>query len=275
MLKQRILTAAALLLLFLAALFYLPNLYWGILMVAGLTVAGAEWGRLAGLAGAAGKAYAGALGAVALALLLLEQGEPLRQGFLQSIPGRVLYGLDALFWVVIVPAWLYLRRNVRSALLLCTLGVLVLLPFWHALVWLQLTPGRLLAVMGVVWVADTAAYFAGRMFGRRKLAPNISPGKTWEGVAGALVGVTVYWLVLSAIVPQYAGPMPLALLLVAILLVLSIYGDLFESWLKRMAGQKDSGNLLPGHGGLLDRIDALTSTLPIAALYFAYPAASF
>jgi len=274
MLKQRILTAAVLLPLFLAGLFYLPNLYWGILMVAGLVVAGAEWGRLAGLAGGACKAYAAALGAVAVALLLLEHGEPPRQSFLQSIPGRILYGLDAMFWVAIVPAWLYLRRTVRSPLLLGMLGVLVLLPFWHALVWLQLTPGRLLAVMGVVWVADTAAYFAGRAFGRHKLAPNISPGKTWEGVLGAVAGVTFYWLLLAAIVPQYAGPMPLGLLLAAILVVVSIYGDLFESWLKRMAGQKDSGNLLPGHGGLLDRIDALTSTLPLAALYFAYPATS-
>ena len=128
-----------------------------------------------------------------------------------------------------------------------------------------------LAVMGIVWVADTAAYFAGRAFGRHKLAPHVSPGKTWEGVGGAVLGVTGYWLVLSAIAPAQAGRMPVGLLLPLVLLAVSVYGDLFESWVKRMAGQKDSGTLLPGHGGLLDRIDALTSALPFAALYFAYP----
>ncbi len=275
MLKQRILTAAVLLTLFLAALFFLPNFYWGLLICVVLGLAAAEWGRLVGIVGGAAWGYAALMAAIALALLLLEQGGRFGHGLLYSPAGRLLYGLAILFWVTIVPVWLYLRRNVRSPVAMAFVGAIVLLPFWHALVWLQPTPERLLAVLGVVWVADTAAYFAGRAFGRRKLAPHISPGKTWEGVAGATFGVAAYWWLLSAVAPQYAAPMPLGVLLPALLLPLSIFGDLFESWVKRMAGQKDSGTLLPGHGGLLDRVDALTSTLPIAALYFAYPALRF
>jgi phosphatidate cytidylyltransferase len=174
-------------------------------------------------------------------------------------------------WLAIVPAWLYYRWEARSHALLGTVGALVLLPFWHALAWLQNEPGRLLAALGVVWTADTAAYFCGRAFGRHKLAPRISPGKTVEGAAGALAAVGGYWVVLWLLAPELAGPFLSGLALVLLLALLSVEGDLFESWMKRMAGVKDSGNLLPGHGGLLDRVDSLTSTLPLAALYFAYP----
>jgi phosphatidate cytidylyltransferase len=123
----------------------------------------------------------------------------------------------------------------------------------------------------VVWTADVAAYFAGRAFGRHKLAPEISPGKTWEGVIGAALAVSVYWSLVAALVPEFGSHFVSGLVWVLLLTVASIQGDLFESWMKRLAGLKDSGRLLPGHGGLLDRVDALTSTLPFAALYFAYP----
>jgi phosphatidate cytidylyltransferase len=127
----------------------------------------------------------------------------------------------------------------------------------------------MLAVMALVWVADIAAYFAGRAFGRHKLAPAISPGKTWEGVAGAIAGVLIYGAAVLSYSPL-AGKLPLPTAALAALLVLltavSVMGDLFESLLKRQAGIKDSSQLLPGHGGVLDRIDALTSTLPVAAL---------
>jgi phosphatidate cytidylyltransferase len=127
----------------------------------------------------------------------------------------------------------------------------------------------MLAAMALVWVADIAAYFAGRAFGRRKLAPAISPGKTWEGVAGAVVGVLAYGGAVFNFSPL-AGKLPLSVPLLALLLVtltaVSVMGDLFESLLKRQAGIKDSSQLLPGHGGVLDRIDALTSALPLSAL---------
>jgi phosphatidate cytidylyltransferase len=127
----------------------------------------------------------------------------------------------------------------------------------------------MLAAMALVWVADITAYFAGRAYGRHKLAPTISPGKTWEGVAGAVVGVLVYGGIVFSFTPL-AGRLPLSIPVIVLMLVLltavSVMGDLFESLLKRQAGIKDSSNLLPGHGGVLDRIDALTSTLPLAAL---------
>jgi phosphatidate cytidylyltransferase len=119
-------------------------------------------------------------------------------------------------------------------------------------------------------VADIAAYFCGRAFGRHKLAPSVSPGKTWEGALGALVGVLGYGFVAAWSAGRLvaAPPLDLALfgLALAVFTAVSIIGDLFESLAKRQAGVKDSGNLLPGHGGVLDRIDSLTSTLPLAGL---------
>ena len=121
--------------------------------------------------------------------------------------------------------------------------------------------------MATVWVADTGAYFFGRTFGSHKLAPSISPGKTWEGAVGGGLTVIVYGFVFSSKLPAVLSDSFVLLLSALILLtVISIMGDLFESLLKRQAGLKDSSNVLPGHGGVLDRIDSLTSTLPLVAL---------
>src|SRR3981081_199942 len=187
-------------------------------------------------------------------------------------------GAATLFWVVIAPAWLYFGWRIESKIVLTLVGWLALTATWVAVVQLQArSPALLLALMAIVWVADSAAYFAGRRFGKRKLAPAISPGKTWEGVYGALIAVAVYALALlpfaqragysAAIVPaSVIAWVALALALVG----LSIVGDLFESQLKRNRGVKDSGKLLPGHGGVLDRIDALLAALPPAALIAHY-----
>ena len=124
--------------------------------------------------------------------------------------------------------------------------------------------------MALVWVADIAAYFAGRRFGRHKLAPNVSPGKTWEGVFGAVAGVLIYGVVVSLAAPSTGYTWAVALLGVGaaliVLTAVSVVGDLFESLMKRQAQVKDSSNLLPGHGGVLDRIDSLTAALPLTAL---------
>ena len=148
------------------------------------------------------------------------------------------------------------------------IGLVVILPTAVAMILLrQVDVALLLAAMAVVWVADIAAYFSGRAFGRRKLAPAISPGKSWEGVYGAIVGVELYGLALVFAfgIELSAGMFILGAVALVVLTAVSVVGDLFESLLKRQAGIKDSSNLLPGHGGVLDRIDSLTSTLPMVA----------
>lgn len=268
MLKQRILTVVVLLPPLLAALFWLPNIAWAVLMVAVLAYAGLEWSRMAGYPASIGWLYSAILIASALAILFLEHT---RGEFIYSVAGKFVFGLAAAFWLAIAPAWLSSRWRTRDPVLLAVVGWLVLIPFWYALTWLQLTPVRLLVALGVVWTADIAAYFAGRAFGRHRLAPEVSPGKTWEGVLGAMIAVMIYWWLVVLLVPEFSHQLVSGWLWVLLLTAMSIQGDLFESWLKRLAGLKDSGQLLPGHGGLLDRVDALTSTLPFAALYFAYP----
>lgn len=152
------------------------------------------------------------------------------------------------------------------------LGAIVLVAAFGALAQFRETGSWLLiAIMAVVWVSDTAAFFCGRRFGRHKLAPSISPAKTWEGVWGALISVAVYAGILIAFFPAvlpatYRGAAFVAAALV--LAILGIVGDLFESQMKRYAGVKDSGSVLPGHGGILDRIDALMPVLAAAALLF-------
>jgi phosphatidate cytidylyltransferase len=161
-------------------------------------------------------------------------------------------------------------------------GWVLIIPTGFALIQLRtLGPWVLLCVLTVIFLSDSAAYFAGRVFGRHKLAPAISPGKTWEGVVGALLAVSVYaaWLMVG--LPQHNSVLMRAaqvsgwafLPWVLLIVVLGIEGDLFESWIKRCAGAKDSGHLLPGHGGVLDRIDALTAALPLAAALLTQAAA--
>jgi phosphatidate cytidylyltransferase len=181
-----------------------------------------------------------------------------------------VFGLSCAFWIAVAPFWLHGHWKLRNSVLLGLVGWIALVPMWLALVRLQAHPYVLLMFMAVVWIADTAAYLAGKQWGRHKLAPLVSPGKSWEGVAGAAVALVVYYAVLWVFTApgERLFSAPLGLALFAALLALSIEGDLFESWMKRQVGVKDSGQLLPGHGGLLDRVDGLTSTMPLAALAF-------
>ena len=266
MLLVRIATAAVLIPLVLAALFLLPARGWAMAVLVVIGIAALEWGRLAALAPLWRAALLGLLLASAMALLLLPAF-----GFAQGWPPPVVLavcGVATAFWVLVVPAWLRGRWQLGSPGVGVLVGVLVLLAAWTALVALQAqSPWRVLAAMAVVWIADTAAYFAGRAFGRHKLAPAISPGKTWEGVLGALVAVTVYALVLlHAFAGTVRGSVPLWLAIAVAVAALSVCGDLFESLLKRHAGVKDSGHILPGHGGVLDRIDALLAAMPPLAV---------
>ena len=171
--------------------------------------------------------------------------------------------MAAVFWVLIAPFILWLRRPIQNQLVLGLLGFAIILPFGLAMIALRaIGPWLLIVFILAVSIADTAAYFAGTQFGKRKLAPSISPGKTWEGVAGALVAVSIYGFALCQITHQSLW----FIVVLWALTALSVEGDLLESFFKRQAEVKDSGAMLPGHGGVLDRVDALIPTMPIAAL---------
>lgn len=178
---------------------------------------------------------------------------------------RTVFGMAAVFWLLVAPLWLARGMSVDRGDGLLLAGFIVVLP--AALAMTVLEPRRLLVVLVLVWVADSAAYFVGRAWGRHKLAPAISPGKTWEGAAGGVAGALVYAIICKRFFDDVGWAAYLAA--AALLALLSIVGDLFESAAKRRAGVKDSGALLPGHGGILDRIDSATAVLPLAALLMA------
>ncbi|SCY47061.1 phosphatidate cytidylyltransferase [Nitrosospira sp. Nl5] len=264
MLKTRILTAATLLFFFLAALFYLSAIFWMVLLLA-LAVAGSrEWSTLAKFSTPYTIAYLLLTVILGGELLFLLSEKVLADPYSRSF--LWLYAGSLAFWMLVVPFFLKSNRPLKNPVLLALTGWLLLLPTCLALYQLRaINPLLLLGFMATIWISDTAAYFTGRALGKHKLAPSISPGKTWEGVAGALVAVSIYALAWSLVVGEEARITLLAPLLL-VLAMMGIIGDLFESLMKRHAGVKDSGNILPGHGGILDRIDALTSTLPIAVL---------
>ncbi|MBP7640265.1 MAG: phosphatidate cytidylyltransferase [Thauera sp.] len=266
MLKDRVLTAIALLVGLLAAVFLLPASLWLVVCAALCGAAAWEWGALAlfeqGLRLSTAVAFA-----AACALLGWSAG--LGSGQLGGAGALVpLYVLSALFWIFVVPLWLRGKWALSNPMLASLVGFVVLVPTALAMMQLRtMGPWVLLGTMAVVWVADIAAYFTGRAFGRRKLAPSISPGKTWEGAAGAAVAVLAFGFgVLAMRGAELQGGVAVIAVVLLAWTAVSIVGDLFESLLKRQAGLKDSGNILPGHGGILDRIDSLTSTLPMVAL---------
>ncbi|MBI2309168.1 MAG: phosphatidate cytidylyltransferase [Rhodocyclales bacterium] len=271
MLRTRVITALALLAGLLPALFLLPPLGWAWLVAAISALAGWEWGGFMRLGATARLVLGAAFFSICAAGVLLFPAALGGEGWSPATGwelGRWFYLPAALFWLLALPLWLRQRWPLPGFLGGLLVGAVVLLPTCLALVQLrQLGPLTLLSVMAIVWAADVAAYFAGRAFGKRKLAPNISPGKTWAGAWGAVAGVLVYGFLAASLLPQALQRQGgiFALILVG-LTVLSIVGDLFESLLKRQAGLKDSSNILPGHGGILDRIDSQTSTLPFVAL---------
>jgi phosphatidate cytidylyltransferase len=236
-----------------AALFLLPKVWLAALAALIVAAGGHEWARLCRLANAwlyaAGVALAfGGIYAV---------GEPAT---------RLAYVVAAVFWVLAVPLWLARGVNPEQRLRLLVAGFLVLVP--AALAFADLPAARVLQTLILVWVADTAAYFVGRAWGRRKLAPGISPSKTWEGAWGGIAGAVAYAIIGGTFLTG-VGAWPVYAVVAVLLGAISIVGDLFESAAKRQAGVKDSGTLLPGHGGILDRVDSATAVLPIAALLFA------
>jgi len=256
-LPVRILTALVLLAAFLAALLLLDAVWFSILVGAIVVLGANEWARLTGWSGRMTLVYAMACVLVWYAFLQLP-----------ALTGGLLLGA-LLFWIGAVPYWLARGWRAAPPALAALAGLAVLVPAGVAMA--LLPRGELLMLLGLVWIADSAAYFSGRAFGRRKLAPAISPGKTWEGVAGAAASCLAYAIICAMAIPslraQVQGAVWVPYLLGAgFLCAISVVGDLFESAVKRQAGAKDSGALLPGHGGVLDRIDAIAAALPIGAL---------
>ena len=273
MLKTRVLTAAVLLAVLLPALFLLPGNGWVAFCALLLGIAAWEWGALTGLAAAGRSIYT----AFVIGLFVLP--EVLEVSRADGLYAPIwIYCAAALFWIILVPLWMWRRPRMDGRALLLTAGAIALVPAFAAAVDLRsVRPSLLVAVLATVWISDSAAYLVGRRFGKRKLAPFISPGKTWEGVAGALAAVALYalaWASLSSPAGLPLGPGraqlgPVWILPVLLgLAVAGMIGDLLESLIKRQAGVKDSGALLPGHGGVLDRIDAPLAMLPLAALAF-------
>ena len=274
MLKARVITALLLLGGLLAAVFLLPAVGWLAFVSVICAAAAAEWGGIAGFSVTRRRVYALLLGLLCMAGGLVAGVH--RNDAVAPFGLVPVYAVSALFWLLCVPFWLRARWAMPGAGAASIVGLVLLLPPSLAMAHLRLlSPWLLLGVMAAVWVADIAAYFTGRAFGRRKLAPSISPGKSWEGAYGAAVGVVIYGFICFSYVGHAmagVGSVVFAAAALVAFTAVSIMGDLFESMLKRQAGVKDSGTLLPGHGGILDRIDSLTSTLPLAgllALWFA------
>ena len=270
MLKQRVATASVLLTVAIGAMVWSATAF-AIVVTALLGFALVEWLQLTGAGRSASIIVALIVCAVLLGLLFTSSKT--REMFV--LP---LGALAATIWVAIVG--LLVQPNAMSLrlppLIGMALAIVLVVAGWFALIqFLSQGVLMLLSVLLIVWIADTAAYFAGRAFGRKKLAPHISPGKTWAGVVGAALAVLLLALAVWQFAPAarlysndlFAAVGPAwALLLLAVLVGLSIVGDLFESLLKRQAGVKDSGQLLPGHGGILDRVDAVVPVLPSAAV---------
>ncbi|WP_246038492.1 phosphatidate cytidylyltransferase [Chitiniphilus eburneus] len=250
-------TALVLLPLVLAALFLLPHVGW--IAFAAVVCGGAawEWSRLCGLRGAIAWVLP-VLVAAGVALLAPGPLPVFEQPWWPVVLAAIF------FWLAAAPAWLRWRWPLAATLAKgLPIGFLLLLGAGLSLIALRgaAGPWGVLGVLAIAWIADTAAYFSGKAFGRHKLAPAISPGKTWEGVAGAAVAVSIYAVVIAVVCTLPWWKCMLAALL---LMAISIAGDLLESLFKRQAGLKDSSNLLPGHGGVLDRIDSLVALMPLA-----------
>ena len=270
MLKTRIITATVLMAVLLPILFLLPPHYLGAFFLVALLAAAWEWSRM--LAPEAKKA-AWLYATFCLVIILFLLG-------MQAVSWQFsLLMMSVSFWIFLAPFILAKGMNLslqKFKPFYSILGLIILPATWFALVFLrELGLVFLLSSMALVWVADIGAYFIGKAFGKHKLAAQISPGKSIEGAIGGLVlsylyaflcvvylplGDTLFgaWAIRFGWVPMF--------LMVTVLVAFSVFGDLFESQLKRLAGVKDSSHLLPGHGGVLDRVDALIPTMPIAAL---------
>jgi phosphatidate cytidylyltransferase len=279
--KQRVLTALILAPLALLAVFYLPLPGFVVFISAAFLLAAWEWSGFCGLAKASMRAvYVGITAAIFLLLYLLlpaQLGQPLvSQLLLHSL---LLVGVA--WWLVATILVLTFPRSqsvwANKDWLKALMGWLTLIPAWTAVLYVRHTgyaeseftgAWLICALLGLVWAADIGGYIVGKPFGKHKLLPRVSPGKTVEGMLGGLGLVALLVTVVAAFQDWPAQTLWWYVAALA-LTVLSVFGDLSESMFKRVAGVKDSGAFLPGHGGILDRIDSLTATAPLFALIVA------
>ena len=262
MLKQRIQTALWLIPLALCGFFVLQGGAFTAFVALVMLLGGWEWARLVGLVNQHERVAYGL--ALVVGFWLLQAIIPVWLVLFVALAWWLQAGRMVLNYPVCVVDWGGIRRQLL-------MGALILLPAGVALIWLKDQERAnllILTVMLMVWAADIGAYFAGRALGKRKLAPAVSPGKSREGVYGGLVASGLLALCCGLVLGLSGGKLLVFLVAAQVIVVFSVLGDLTESMFKRNAGIKDSSNLLPGHGGVLDRIDSLTAALPLFALFF-------
>jgi phosphatidate cytidylyltransferase len=273
MLRTRVITAVVLLAILLPVLFSGSVYAVALMGLAFMAAACWEWARIVKL-----EAGVSIATAAVFALFCVLGAFWMQSTETTNIPVGLTVAITV-FWMVVVPIWI-IRPSVApfegSQWGLAVLGLAILACAWMSLCILALSgPVMLLSALAIVWISDIAAFFVGRKFGRHKLAPLVSPGKTWEGVVGAMLACLVTVFAVGSIpglppnlprVIMTSMPWGAAACVICLLVALGIVGDLFESLLKRRAGVKDSSGLLPGHGGVFDRIDAILPVLPLAML---------
>ncbi|HRJ52801.1 MAG TPA: phosphatidate cytidylyltransferase [Candidatus Thiothrix moscowensis] len=261
MLKQRIMTGIVLILLVFAGIRFLPTELFALFSMLFIIGLGAwEWAGLTGC-------YLPEKRMMGTMMILLASA-PL---VFLSLPAEVVLWISVPIWAAILFALVIYPKNAgfykKHALPMRIMGIFVLLPAWFALFKLHAMDYRyVMYLIALVALADTAAYFTGRKFGKHKLAPDLSPGKTREGLSGAVLA-TALWAWLGAFWVELPAGKEVAFMILSMGVVLmSVAGDLFESLLKREAGVKDSGHILPGHGGILDRVDSMLAAAPLFTL---------
>ncbi|HIM58493.1 MAG TPA: phosphatidate cytidylyltransferase [Gammaproteobacteria bacterium] len=260
---QRVVTALVLAPVFIWAIFALPNDYFSYLLLAFVALGAWEFSRLIKITKPVGRTSL-TLFIVGCALVANHHAQNLDNLYVLLYVSIAWWGLN-LFWVIRYPS--HAQTWYGSGIIRSMNGVLLLAPMWVALVSLHSKGGEyFLLLMLLIWGADSGAYFVGRKFGKRKLAPKVSPGKSIEGVVGgvgfALIVMIVFLQTQAIDSEKYLGYLVLAIVVSSV----SVLGDLFESLFKRESGLKDSGQILPGHGGVLDRIDSLTAAAPFFLL---------
>ena len=263
-LLARVFTSIFLIGSLLVGIFMLPQWLWGLALILPISMVALEYSRL------------------------FDWNQKLRVGFVLTVVSfcfvpfllfdqfnqlvsriaAVISWVAVLFWMLLVPFLIRYRFRTKSYICNVLIGIVIIVPAWFTMVGLQTVPYALLGVLVGVWLVDIAGYFIGRKFGKIKLLPSVSPGKTREGVLGGLVAICAYGLGLSITFDNVFSIAHWILFGISVtaFTAIAVLGDLFESYLKRSRGVKDSGSILPGHGGMLDRVDSMTALLPFSFL---------